>query len=191
MPTLTSLGPEEPDRPRIGVPRNRPVVIRVPNQRTPNPEQPSDFQTLGQAKTWLRQRIHDGEKCPCCGQMAKIYRRRIHHTIARSLIQVYTLGKKRGAHGWVHVPTAIGPACEVGKARYWSLIEEAAEKRKDGGRAGWWRLTDNGKAFVEGRVKIRTHALIYDSRCLGMEGEYVSIQDALGSKFSYEELMGR
>lgn len=148
----------------------------------------SENVTLGHAKAWLRSRVMDGEKCPCCGQMAKVYRRRIHHTIARALITLYRLGREEDEY-WVHVPTAISPACEVGKARYWGLVEEATVLRDDGGRAGWWRLTDEGVMFVRGLHLVQTHAKIYDGRCLGFDGDMVSITDCLGSKFDYQALM--
>lgn len=149
-----------------------------------------EYVSLGHAKAWLRSRIADGEKCPCCGQMAKVYRRRVHHTIARALIDLYRFGLEEEDY-WVHVPSRISPACEVGKARYWSLVEEAQVIRADGGRAGWWRLTDAGVMFVRGLTLIPVHVLIYDGRCLGFEGELVSIADCLGNKFSYAQLMAR
>ena len=34
--------------------------------------------TLDEAKAWLRDQVDDGAHCPCCGQFAKVYKRRIH-----------------------------------------------------------------------------------------------------------------
>jgi hypothetical protein len=156
------------------------------------PEQVSELVTsrwsLKEAQGWLREQVDDGARCPCCTQLAKVYRRRIHHTIAKSLIAVYQLATPQN-EGWVHVPSQISPACEIGKARYWGLIEESTTPRGDGGRAGWWRLTAKGVAFVEGREGVRRIARIYDSRCLGFDGEFIYIAQALGSKFNYAELM--
>jgi hypothetical protein len=148
----------------------------------------SETVSLGHAKAWLRSRVEDGARCPCCGQLAKVYRRRIHGTIARALIDLYHLGTEEDDY-WVHVPTRISPACEVGKARYWDLVEEATVSRDDGGRAGWWRLTDKGVMFVRGLCFVPVHARIYDGRCLGFSGEMVSIADCLSDKFSYADLM--
>lgn len=162
----------------------------------PRPRPPGDLPynpSLIQAKAWLRQRIRDGEKCPCCNQYVKIYKRSIHHTIAHSLIQLYRISAMT-PDGWVHVPTMLrgtGERGEVGKARYWGLVEEATEKRDDGGRAGYWRLTDIGRKFVENRWVVKRHALVFDSRCLGFEGDHISITDALGDKFDYQELMNK
>ena len=40
-----------------------------------------DGMTLGEARDWLRERIEDGEECPCCRQFAKVYRRRLYATM--------------------------------------------------------------------------------------------------------------
>lgn len=168
---------------RVGLPRQRQVNDSYPEGLT-------RYTVLMQARTWLRQRLRDGEKCPCCGQYAKIYRRSIHASLARSLIRLHQAAKNSEG-GWVHVPTAIGPACEIGKARYWGLVEEATVKRDDGGRKGYWRLTPDGQAYVRGHKAIPRYALLYDGRCLGFEGPLVDIRDALADRFDYKKLMRR
>lgn len=141
---------------------------------------------LGEAKQWLRDRVDDGAPCPCCGQLAKVYRRRVNSGMARSLI---TMWRKAGLE-WVHLPTEIGARSrEEGKLAYWGLAEEATEKREDGGRAGWWRVTERGRQFVLGLTTIPRYALIYDGRRLRFDGEPVTIRDALGAKFDYDQLM--
>ena len=61
--------------------------------------------------------------------------------------------------------------------------------KRRGGRAGWWRLTEQGSAFVQGLMKVQKYAKIYDSRLLKLDGELVTIRDVLGSRFNYDELM--
>jgi hypothetical protein len=58
-----------------------------------------DTITLGAARDWLRDRLDDGERCPCCTQLAKTYRRRIHATLAKALITMYQHG---GTKQFVH-----------------------------------------------------------------------------------------
>lgn len=144
--------------------------------------------TLEEAKAWLRERVDEGERCPCCTQMAKVYRRTIHSTMARTLVVAHH------QHGldWFHLATltaTTGRGGEEGKLRYWGLIEEETGRRPDGGRSGWWRITPLGADFVLGRAKVQKYARIYDGRCLGLDGEEISIRDALGKKFNYDELM--
>jgi hypothetical protein len=140
---------------------------------------------LDEAQAWLRARVEDGETCPCCKQFAKIYPRQIHSTIARALIKVYNASTPGE---FVHLARTAGPACEGGKARYWGLIEEESDV-VDGGRSGWWALTNLGRSFVRNTIRIPKYAFVYDKRCLRLDGPEVDIRDCLGTKFSYAELM--
>jgi hypothetical protein len=144
--------------------------------------------SLNMAKAWLRKRIYEGgDRCPCCNQFAKVWKRQIHSIIARALIAVYNA---EPAGTFLHLATVAGPACEGGKTRYWGLMEQESDTFPNG-RSGWWRLTPHGRAFVECRISVPQYALVYDSRCLGLDGPLVNIQDCLGSKFSYPELLAR
>lgn len=147
-----------------------------------------DEMTLADAREVLRTMVDDGANCPLCTQLAKVYRRRVHASMARGLIQLYRAG---AARDYVHAPTATKRDANVETAKlvYWGLTEEAPGKREDGGRPGWYRLTPLGIAFVEGTGTVRKYAHIYDNRVLRMSGDPVTIHDALGKKFNYRELM--
>lgn len=141
---------------------------------------------LAEIQDVLRDLLDDGASCPCCGQLAKIYKRRVNSGMARSLITMW----RRAGTEWAYIPEVIGAKSrEEGKLAYWGLLEEATDKRDDGGRAGWWRITTQGKQFVHNLIKIPRYARIYDGHLLGFTGEYVTIYDALGAKFDYELLM--
>lgn len=144
--------------------------------------------TLLEARAWLLRQLDNGARCPCCSQLAKIYRRKINSGMARSLIAMYRADPDLG---WMHVPTVIGrQSAEEGKLAYWGLVEETTEPRADGGRAGWWRLTESGQAFVLGRSRVPKYARIYDGACLGFDATgTVTIRDALGTGFHYDDLM--
>lgn len=144
--------------------------------------------TLQQAKDWLRRRIDDGEHCPLCTQYAKVYKRKINSTMARALITLYRHDERPA---FTHGPSLPGDTHEISQLAWWGLIEEERVKRPDGGRAGFWRLTDLGEEFVTGQTTVQKYARIYDSRCLGFEGDLVDIKAAVGDKFNYDELMGR
>lgn len=141
---------------------------------------------LGRAKEWLRERVDDGEYCPLCTQYAKVYRRKINSTMARALIALW---RHDARPEFTHGPSLPGDTHELSQFAWWGLIEEEKVKRPDGGRAGFWRLTNEGEAFVRGQMTVQKYARIYDGRCLGLDGDPVSIQDALGNKFNYDDLM--
>jgi hypothetical protein len=76
-------------------------------------------------------------------------------------------------------------------AWHWRLMEQQPGYRKDGSnRVGWWRLTDRGRAFVRGEIKVPSKARIYANRCLGFTGDPWTISDALRHPFDFRELMG-
>ena len=41
--------------------------------------------TLSQAKDWLRVRLDEGAKCPCCAQHAKLYKRNRNRLVGRKV----------------------------------------------------------------------------------------------------------
>lgn len=150
---------------------------------------PVPGQTVVEARRWLREHDEEGAICPCCTQLVRVYRRRIHATMASRLIRFY---RRYGLdYGSLPKLTLGGAESDFGKLRYWDLIEEADLERQDGGRAGWWRVTVAGEWWVQGLSRIPLHALIYDSRLLRLEGRRIGVVEALGKRFNYAELMGR
>ncbi|MGH8571522.1 MAG: hypothetical protein ACREX8_02960 [Gammaproteobacteria bacterium] len=106
--------------------------------------------------------------------------------MARSLILMY----RSAATEWQHVPTTtVGGSREEGKLRYWGLVQEA--NARDGGpRAGWWRVTEAGAAFVLNETRVARWALVYDGRSLGLDdSQTTSVTEALGDHFRYTDLM--
>lgn len=141
---------------------------------------------LVEAQNWLRHQLDEGAKCPCCTQFAKVYKRKINASMARSLIVMWRAAQLE----FQHIPTTVGARSrEEGKLAAWKLIEEEARVRDDGGRAGYWRVTDLGYQFAHGFVTIPKYAKFYDGRVMGFEGDRVTVRDALGDRFDYDELM--
>lgn len=152
-----------------------------------------DDLTLAQAKEMLRVLLQAGHaiQCPTCQQLAKVYRRKISSRMAFTLIEVWNAA----GNEWCHVPTTVtftGDSGEISKLRYWGLVEEETVRREDGGRAGYWRVTNLGRSWLLGNVRVAKYARIYDGNLLNLdESERVSITDALGDKFDYRELMNQ
>jgi hypothetical protein len=147
----------------------------------------SDSMTLGEARDGLRELVDAGHECPCCRQFAKVYRRKIHATMARDFLRVW---RAVGEGTWFHLPDFVANSGDVPKTRFWGLLDEEIElRRADGGRAGYWRITDLGRAWVLNQATLPKYARIYSGRCLGLVGEPTSIVDSLGDRFDYRELM--
>jgi hypothetical protein len=151
-----------------------------------------DTATLATARDWLRERIDNGQHCPCCTQFAKVYRRKVTSPMARVLIAMHA-ERVDGTDVFVNLPRLGLSRGDEAKARYWGLIEPMPDTVRDDGstRTGWWRLTPYGRAFVRNQVKIPKYVRIYDGRCIGYADDdaEVSILDALGTRFNYSELM--
>lgn len=145
-----------------------------------------DSMTLGEARALLLSLIDEGVLCPCCGQNAEVYKRKIHTTLAKALITLY----RHSAPGqFVHTASLPGDTHEISQLSWWGLIEEELIRRPDGGRAGWWRIVPPGVNWVMARTTVPKYARVYDGTCLSLTGEPVTIRDALGTKFNYRELM--
>lgn len=146
--------------------------------------------TITEAKAILRELADDGHACPVCTQHVKVYKRKVNSSMARDLIAIYrTYGTDFAYLPDVRKTTGSKGNREESKLRYWGLIEEDNRRREDGGRAGFWRITPRGVDWVLGRSTIPKYARVFDARLLSHEGEQVSIRDALGTKFRYDELM--
>lgn len=147
-----------------------------------------DTDTLGAARTWLRDQIQgDGAKCPCCRQMAKVYRRGINAGQAAILVRWW---RQYGTKPVMVAEQVKTPGGDYAKLRYWGLVEDMHARREDGGPAGQWRVTDLGEMFAASKVAIPRFVYVYDNRLLRVdESESITIQEALGKRFDYDELM--
>ena len=95
--------------------------------------------------------------------------------------------------GWIPVSEiyARGAAGDYAILRYWSLVESADARGAVKNASGFWRLTDRGKRFAEGQLRLPKYALVFDNNVLGHEGALVTIHECLGKRFSYVSLMAR
>lgn len=144
-------------------------------------------------KNMLREAIYrpGGAICPTCTQHSQVYRWSLYSTAAQALILFYRIG---GINDFVHSNQLKDHGYrgqgDAARLRMWELVEREAEARDDGGRSGYWRVTPHGERFVRGTGTIHRYAFIYAGRVLHFDGDQVTIHDALGKRFSYDEIMG-
>jgi len=142
--------------------------------------------------------LHAGQptSCPCCDRVTKIYKRHLHHSTCRTLIDIYKLSAAYkqnlySDHEWVHVSQLKIVSQDFHIAKHWFLIEqkpkEPDNKRKK--TSGYWRITEKGRAFICGEISIPEWVHTYNKQVLGFTGDPVSMQDCLGEKFDYKQLM--
>ncbi len=147
--------------------------------------------TLKQAKDWLRLRADKGARCPCCKQYVKIYKRVLGSQMARWLIWlVRTWEKLPLGTQWVDIRQAPVRGGDYAKLIHWGLIEQKQnDDEKDTKDSGLWRPTHRGIDFVCRRIMVPSHVYLYDNIKLKEEPRKIMIDDALGKKFSYSDLM--
>lgn len=149
--------------------------------------------TVKEAKEYLRRNFEKGARCPCCGQNVKLYKRKLTSAMAYALILI----KKSGHKGFFHVenylkdqdcPSSIRG--DFAKLSLFGLIERHVGKREDGSnRNGHFRITDAGMDFVSGKMSVKSHVHIYNNIVMGFSDTTITIREALGKKFDYQELM--
>lgn len=148
-----------------------------------------DGMTLREARDKLRELlINDNAlNCPCCTQRAQVYKRQIHASMARELIKAYRIVTPGSFFRAFDVRQHS--AGDFAKLSYWGLIEEEKARREDGGRSGWWCVTSKGEAFIRGHIVVPKICRVYNGKALGFREPLISIRDALGKRFDYDELM--
>lgn len=156
------------------------------------------MQTVEEAKQELRANWETGIKCPCCGQLVKLYKRKIHWSMVVCLIRLYKLREKEINFGgrnddYFHVSRFGADGTYGGdfaKLAYWGLIEAKPAAAGSKSRiSGLWRVTGEGVAFVKDKIKIREFAEIFDGKRICLSGNMIGVRDCLKSYFDYQELM--
>jgi len=151
--------------------------------------------TLEEVKQFLAKNFADkGCTCPACGQNVQQYKKKIDSLMATYLIKLHKLSEER-FNSYFHVEQDLDVPLRVGgswaKLRWWGLIEEQPkdEATTSSRTSGYWKITPRGASFVKGEITLPKYVKLYNGKCRGAEGEQININDCLGDKFDYKELM--
>lgn len=153
--------------------------------------------TIGEAKQLLKEGRKKGLECPVCCQHVQMYKRRLGHSIARGLI-VLKRFDDRFPQRWVHIEDYFKSLvylkspirADTAKLVHWGLLERFSGERDDGSkRVGYYRVTPSGHRFANMEMTVHSHVFLYNNTFQGFWGEQVNIQQCLGKKFNYNELM--
>jgi len=134
-----------------------------------------------------------GAVCPCCGQFAKTYKRKINSTMVASLIWLAHRQLKSG-EPWVDVqreaPRAVLASRQIGMVAHWGLCRNAVASSDSTTRcSGYWQITERGLEFVRGEIRVPRHVYLYANVVKGWGDESTDVREALGDHFNYAELM--
>ncbi len=157
--------------------------------------------TIEAGKRWARERFDKGCTCPLCGQFVKRYKRPLNSSMAVFMIMLRKYQAAHPSEAWVDVPkllstskTATARGGDYAKLTGWGLIEPLPDGvREDGSkRVGLYRMTELGKSWSAGQAAVPKYVFFYNESPLAKQPPVVAtvtIEQALGSKFNYADLM--
>lgn len=151
--------------------------------------------TLESAREYLDKNLDDGVACPCCGQHAKKYRRKINKIMAAGLIGLVREFDRTKTFVHVHdIPLGDRDVRSMGGSfamlAHWGLIEPKVNDNTKKRCSGFWRPTKAGIAFAWKQGKVAAYGVFYNNTALEWSAAKISIVEALGREFDYAELMG-
>jgi len=135
----------------------------------------------------------DHHVCPTCGHEERIYKRSINKTMVIGLLFLLR-GAQQDSQAYWSLPAGDPShhrSRDTTRLRLWGLIEEELERREDGGRKGFWRITPQGVRFARGITKLPKYALTLNGRVLGYDGPEVDVYDAYKEHFDLREVLGQ
>lgn len=149
---------------------------------------------IEEAKERLALGMERGVTCPCCDQFVKLYRRKLSSGMARALICIY---HDAVDDQWLDVTACLmrrrlsAANTNAALLRYWELLEQMPGERADGSRrVGFYKITSVGREFVTGVMTVPRYIYLYNNTLIERDcDERITIQDALGDRFNYAELM--
>lgn len=138
-----------------------------------------------------------GTHCGACRQFVKIYRNKLTAIPVAALIHL-----ARSREPWTHILTYFAnlthiPAAQRGQfaqkvtiLKHYAFVEQRPGKRYDGSRKnGFWRATQLGRDFIEAKITAPAAVYVYIDRAEAFSAAHITVQDALGVHFNYDELM--
>lgn len=151
--------------------------------------------------------MNGGSTCACCGRIARAYRRKFSGLMAASIIWLVRRAEwqkavcnpvapdpggeeqRRRARGWVRwakdCPDTVHRMHEISRLVAFGLAEECT----DPGWSGWYRPTAKGAQFVaDPHDTIPSAVWTWDNRAIALDGDPITLREALGVEFVLEDL---
>lgn len=168
--------PEEP----------KPAKLLPSEEGAPAP----DFDSVGKVRAFVAANADKGVVCPCCDQLVKVYKRKLNVNMVRFLCSLVRIHLSRGRHSWVNFKDCEFDGRDYPCVALWGLAETKGNEDSNKKNSGLWRPTQKGIDFVLAGLRVPSHVHVLTNRIIGWSEDSVGVRDALGSSFSYEELMG-
>jgi hypothetical protein len=151
------------------------------------------METIKEAKDFLRENWEAGTDCPCCNRYVKLYKYSFNSAMSRLMIFMYKLHQEGMKE--VHIENEMAKrgirSVQVqSKLVHWGLIEAVANDDSSKRTSGVYSLTMEGVEFSLCRLKVPKFIKYYNEKVYERSThELISIQQGLGKKFDYNEMM--
>ena len=134
-----------------------------------------------------------------CGRRVHLDKRWLSESMAWSLGRIWKYNQKHpvgcqcrpDCDGWMDYRNwrARGEPRQHSLLRHmpWGLVERS--DRRTGKNAGWWRTTERGRDFVEGRIVVPKYVWYYNDAVYAWSDRDTSFRKACGKKFDLDELL--
>ncbi len=139
-------------------------------------------QTLQEARDAVKAGRSAGIVCPCCDQLVKVYRRKLNLQMARAL---YWMSRTPAGHyqDMTEAPADIIRNREYSRLALWMLAEPEPGRNHVGSKRGRWRLTHEGRLFVDGVIRVPEAVYVLNGKVVDVSRETVKITDVKGFHF--------
>ncbi len=148
----------------------------------------SSDESLATAQALMIECLDAGTSCPCCGQFAKIYKRKMRSSLAHWMIWLVK-SSRDSDDGWADVRLANVRNGEYAMTAHWGLAVQKMNESTAKKHSGLWMPTSLGVQFVECSLKVPSHVHLYDNSVVGWSDNMITVVEALGKRFDYQELM--
>jgi hypothetical protein len=148
--------------------------------------------TLSEAIERVRSERRNGLNCPCCGQYAKEYKRKLNTGMVQALIKLWRLTVSQPDEVWFHIRFFVsqtGSNRDYSILQHWNLIESRGDEGDNTPSAGYWKITTRGTEFLLDETYEPKHVFLYNDEFSGFGDEYTTAREALGDRFNFDELM--
>ena len=146
----------------------------------------------------------EGQTCPCCSQLVKLYRRKLSVRMVEGLVRLY-LVHNRVAAGTLRDPENVirdpngtiwirhDLFAELGERnysllRFWGLMVPRDTRTATDNASGFWSITTEGVYFVLGKLAVPEYVYVFNNTMHSVSAEKVLIED-VHERFNYAELM--
>lgn len=138
--------------------------------------------SLSSARAAVRDGREEGVICPCCDQLVKVYQRRINLQMARAAL--WMSGTPAGKYvDMTKAPADIIRNREYSRLALWGLAEAEPGRGSSGSRRGSWRLTEGGRLFVNGVLRVAEHVTVLNGRVIDVSRGTIGIGRVKGFDF--------